>query len=53
MMLKTVLMRISLKGFTLRIIGFLDFVHYFYSEQLFMCEKLDLVLSRGCGVTVE
>jgi len=52
MMLKTELMRICLKGFTLEINGFLDFVGNFYFEELFMFEKLDLVLSHGCGVTV-
>ena len=51
-MLKTELMRIYLKGFTLEIDGFLDFVRNFYSEELFMFEKLDLVLSHGCRVTV-
>lgn len=51
MMLKTELMRIYLKGFTLEINGFLDFVCNFCLEELFMFEKLDLVLSHGCGVT--
>jgi hypothetical protein len=52
MVMKTELMRIYLKGFTLEINGFLDFVCNFYSEEVFVFEKLDLVLSRGCGVTV-
>jgi len=52
MMLKTELMRIYLKEFTLEINWFLDFVRNFYLEELFMFEKLDLVLSHGCGVTV-
>jgi len=51
-MLKTELLRIYLKGFTLEINGFLDFVCNFYLGELFMFEKLDLVLSHGCGVTV-
>jgi hypothetical protein len=41
-----------LKGITLEMNGFLDFVCNFYLEELFMFEKLDLVLSNGCGVTV-
>jgi len=49
MMLKTELMRIYLKEFTLEINWFLC---NFYLEELFMFEKLDLVLSHGCGVTV-
>jgi hypothetical protein len=53
MMLKTELMRTNFKRFTQKINGFLDFVHYFNSEQLLVFEKLDLVLSHGCGVTVE
>jgi hypothetical protein len=52
MMLKMELMRIYLKGFTLEINGFLDFVHNFCLEELVMFEKLDLVLSHGCEVTV-
>jgi len=52
MMLKMELMRIYLKGFTLKINGFLDFVCNCYSEELFIFEKLDLVLSHDCGVTV-
>jgi hypothetical protein len=52
-MMKTEFMRTNLEGFALKINGFLDFVHYFYSEQLLVFEKLDLVLSHGCGITVE
>jgi len=52
MMMKMALMRTYLKGFTLEINGFLDFVCNFYSEEVFVFEKLDLVLSHGCGVTV-